>query len=81
MMSDQMARSSFWHKMQTAPKDGTHVLLLARAAIYGSDKPAAVVGYWSRHRDGWVDAIIESGIDRREIELHPIGWIEIPPSE
>ena len=73
--------ASDWKSMQTAPQDGTHVLLLARATIHGSENPAAVVGYWSSHHDGWVDAIIESGIKRNEVELQPVGWIEIPPSE
>jgi hypothetical protein len=49
--------------------------------MHGSEQSAPVVGHWSRHRDAWVDAIIESGTHRSEVELQPVGWIEIPPSE
>ena len=73
--------ASTWKSMQAAPKDGTRVLLLARAAMHGSEQSAPVVGHWSRHRDAWVDAIIESGTNRSGVELQPVGWIEIPPSE
>jgi len=58
-----------WKPMTTAPKDG-HILLIAIAAI-GGTQTAAVVGYWSRHRDAWVDAIIESGVSK---SYQRLGW-------
>jgi hypothetical protein len=61
------------------------VLFLARAAVSNYDAAAEdhqiwkpVVGYGSR-RDGWRDTLLSSGESgRREIELHPVFWAEIP---
>jgi hypothetical protein len=70
-----------WKPMTNAPKGGTRILLFAIAAIGGGPKPAPVVGYWSPHRDGWVDAIISSGVSRPEVEVIPTAWMEIPEFE
>jgi hypothetical protein len=68
-----------WNLIDSAPKDGTPVLLVARAMV-GARRYAAVVGYWSgQGRSGWVDALVESGVPgRSEIELNPTHWMEIP---
>jgi len=69
---------SIWMTMDSAPKDGTRVLLLARPLVHGGVTPAMVVGYCSADR-GWTDAILPSGVLRTEIELFPIRWMKIPP--
>jgi hypothetical protein len=70
-----------WKSIDSAPKDGTPVLLIARAMVGGTGaRPSAVVGYWSgQGRSGWVDAILKSGVPGRdEIELVATHWAEIP---
>jgi hypothetical protein len=68
-----------WMTMETAPKDGTRVLLLARAAIRGGVTPTPVVGYWSVDKR-WTDAMVPTRVPRAEIELVPVRWMKIPPA-
>lgn len=61
-----------WQPIETAPKDGTLVLL---AWPYWSS--SAVVGYWKHSR--WVsDAVLEDWFARHE-EPGPTAWMPLPP--
>jgi len=43
-----------WKTMESAPKDGTEVLLVARFQIYGGDGTISrVVGAWNEHVQQW----------------------------
>lgn len=64
-----------WSDMETAPKDGRAILLIATAVI-GGDAPAAVVGHWTEDR--WRTLPIASGLRWDAIDLLPRYWMQIP---
>ena len=45
--------SAAWKTIDSAPKDGTKVLLLARCKTIPDDTPAPVVGFWNKHVMQW----------------------------
>jgi hypothetical protein len=78
-----------WKPISTAPSDvpkDKPVLLFARHANVTFDAAAdlkviwmAVVGYRSKAANGWRDVLLSEGdIGRREIDLEPTHWTQIP---
>jgi len=63
-----------WKSMDSAPKDGTKVLLIARLDIHG-DEPGPVVGLWVRAVEEWRPApdLLDKGT-----KLIPSYWMDIP---
>ena len=64
-----------WKTMESAPKDGTTVLLYARCKTYPDDKPAPVVGFWNKSVMQWK---VASEYLSQADELIPSHWMEIP---
>ena len=78
-----------WKPIATAPTDVPKhrpVLLFARHGNIPFDAEASietvwmpVVGYRSKHANGWRDTLLSDGdTGRREIDLDPTHWAEIP---
>ena len=65
-----------WKTMESAPKDGTEILLLARFQIYGGDDTiSGVVGAWNEHVQQW--RLSPEFLDNGEY-LIPSHWAQIP---
>lgn len=66
-----------WQPMETAPKDGTHILLWCTGStLYEKTPPFASVGYWySRSTDGhcWVESCQHMYL------MTPVRWARIDP--
>ena len=67
--------SAAWKTIDSAPKDGTKVLLLARCKTIPDDTPAPVVGFWNKHVMQWK---VASEYLSQADELIPSHWMEIP---
>jgi hypothetical protein len=65
-----------WKTIDSAPKDGTRMLLLATAVIGGGNEPEPVVGRYTEDR--WRTAPITSGLRWEEFDLRPSHWTAIP---
>lgn len=63
----QAAQKSQWQPIETAPRDGSPILV----NWYGDASDSAVIVYWS---NGW-----ETGDSRQYEELHPDVWMQLPP--
>ena len=65
-----------WKTMESAPKDGTEILLVARFQIYGGDGTISrVVGAWNEHVQQW--RLSPEFLDNGEY-LIPSHWAQIP---
>jgi hypothetical protein len=67
--------SAAWKKIESAPKDGSKVLLYARCKTDPNDKPAPVVGFWNKDVMQWK---VASEYLSQADELLPSHWMEIP---
>ena len=73
------AREDGWQPIETAPKDGTWVLLAGGDIDYGWDdpsKPASVVGQWTADSECWQFAWYDGGF-YGEYET-PTHWRPLP---
>jgi len=66
--------SANWKPMDSAPKDGTKVLLIVRLNIPG-EEPGPVVGHWLKAVEEW--RVSPDFLDEGT-ELIPSCWMEIP---
>jgi Protein of unknown function (DUF551) len=64
-----------WKTIDSAPRDGTSVLLYARCKIYRDENPTPVVGFWNKAIDQW--KVAPEYLNQEE-ELLPSHWMEIP---
>jgi hypothetical protein len=67
--------STDWKTMDSAPKDGTKMLLYAGCKTYPDDKPAPVLGSGTPNVMQWK---VASEYLSQADELIPSHWIEIP---
>lgn len=75
-----------WKPIETAPKDGTRLLLMRENRRHSHLPPILwiKVGEWTAwHSDGYVEAwredVIASGGDTKRIRLVPTHWMPLPP--
>lgn len=58
-----------WRPIETAPKDGTNILLAHPSAVFD--------GYWDELSRGWVDDVTDLYEDK--ITYEPTHWMPLPP--
>lgn len=78
-MSDLSERLGAWQPIETAPRDGTWVLLTGGSIAYGwceDDKPPMAVG--QRAGDCWQFAWYDSGYYGKY--ENPTHWMPLPPA-
>jgi hypothetical protein len=73
-MNLKMSNQATWKRIDSAPKDGTPVLLIARFNIQ-TEENGTVVGHWENAIERWkpVPRFLDNGH-----ELIPTWWMEIP---
>jgi hypothetical protein len=58
-----------WQTMQTAPKDGTEIIL----NVPNYDPVKSFVGWWNKFEGCWWD-----GLENCSIGYTPTGWMPVP---
>jgi hypothetical protein len=61
---------SDWQPIETAPKDGTYMLLMSRSGV--------VIGLWDAHEDREFGTVPAWRDDGEGYELHPTHWMPLP---
>lgn len=71
-----IAKANEWRPIETAPKDGTYVLLHFPGPFHDSECPGAAVGCFSQlSSKWWLTAIWASTSAHHD----PDGWLPLPP--
>jgi hypothetical protein len=74
-VKDEPQPEAGWQPIETAPKDGTEVLLV-------NDDGIRTVGRWSKHNHvplyGWIRQVELYGEEFDEFD--PVAWVPIPPA-
>lgn len=66
-MNTWFARMNTWKSIDSAPKDGTTVLLAVNSAVFD--------GWWCDKRGAWIDEEIILGVGRGYSPSH---WMPLP---
>jgi hypothetical protein len=67
-------QENFWLPIETAPKDGTRVL------VWCGQHKIPRVAMWSEIRKNWIYGISRDNYSTQYLYAHPTHWADLPPA-